>query len=274
MARMGWTRWLSKRFVVLSEIIGYTLSAAIGLGVLYSVFVEVEVVARVKGELRPSCTEIKAESDTLFVEYLAASHGNVRKGQPVLRVVTDAAARRRILVRRQLEATVAALASDPTGESRAALEDTRRALATLPPVEGKTETLTAPCDGVFQQMPDMGKDGVIPAGKALALVYTMSELLLDASPEASAMDSRIADGQEARMTIPGTQERLAGRVILADGAAASKGVTIQYDDVPETVRGRVSTLWFGKDREALKTVEAEVVVGHQSLFRKTFGRRQ
>jgi hypothetical protein len=263
-----------KRFVVISEILGYTLSAAVGLGVLYSVFVEVEILARVKGELRPSCMEIKVDADVLLIEYLAASGEDVAKGQPVLRVVVDEASRRRMLVRHRLEATVAALESDSSGESQAALEDARRALAVLPPVEEKVETLTTPCDGVFRQLADIRENNVVPAGKALALVYDMSELLLDISPGASLVDSRVADGQEARATIPEAQERLIGHVVTATITDTSNGFSIRFQGVPQADRDHMFTLLFGENKGVLGSVDAEVVVGHQSLFRKTFGRRQ
>ena len=274
MAIARWRQWFSKRFVVISEILGYTLSAAVGLGVLYSAFLEVEILARVKGELRPSCMEMKVDADALPLEYLAASGEGVAKGQPVLRVAADEASRRRMLVRCQLETTVATLESDSSHESQVAIEDARRALAALPPVDEKVETLTAPCDGVFRQLADIRKNDVVPSGKTLALVCDMSELLLEISQDASPVDSRVADGQMARASIPALQESLVGHVATSTVADTSGGFSIKFQDVPQAVRDYLFTGLFGEGKGLPNSVDAEIVVGHQSLFRKAFGRRQ
>ncbi len=261
-------QWFLKRFIVISEIIGYALSAAVGLGILYSVFVEVEILTKVKGELRPSCMEIKEGADALFIEYLAASGEHVAKGQPILRVSVDDASKRSILLRHQLEEAVASLESDSSGESQASLEDARRALAALPPAEEKVETLAAPCGGFFQPLAGVRENDVVPAGSALARVYDMSVLRLDSVQG----DARIADGQEARAVIPGMQERLVGQVSVI--MAPSNHVSISFQDAPQAAREIMFASLFGKSEEKLDAVEAEVVVGHQSLFKKMFGRRQ
>jgi biotin carboxyl carrier protein len=178
-------KWFSRRFVVISEILGYTLSAIVGLGVLYTVFVDTEVLARVQGEIQPSSVAMKADTEVLLFEYIVKSGDSVKQGQPVLRVVADQASQQRIHARRLLETAVAALEIGSGADSSASLEAARHALAVLPTGKDQVETLTSPSDGFFFVPTESGQGDAISKGKNLALIYDLTQLSMDLSRSVS-----------------------------------------------------------------------------------------
>jgi hypothetical protein len=273
LVKRGLRQWFVKRFVVISEVVGYAISALVGAGVLYSLFVQVEVLSTVTGELRPLSCELKAIGQMLPVECLAASGTEVTQGQPVLRVTSDRSGQQVTLARRGLQTSVAMLEQEPGAESKTAIEDARRALAALPPV-ASVEILAAPSGGVVKQLVDADKSDVVSAGEPLAVVYDISQLVLAGPLGNSFADGRVAKGQEARVTVPELGERIIGQVTAVDSVDGKKTVSVQFSNISPAVRDYARSVVFGENAGKPNSVRAEIVVGRQSLFRQTFGRKQ
>lgn len=275
MAKLGLGQWLQSRFVQLTEIVGYSMSAVVGIGVVYSLYVQVEVIARVNGELRPLSAEVKADGDAIPIEYLVASGDEVVEGQPVMKVAIDEESRRRLKARRWVEAAVAVLASGSSSGDSSALESARATLALMPQVD-EAVILAAPATGMFWQEVDATQAPVVPRGEALACLYDMRDLVFEAPLGSQPTVTRVAEGQDTRGTvsISGQQQKLVGRVLDVVGVETKKNVSIRFVDVPQVVRDAVFRPLYGENNEKLEPVSVEIVVGHQSLFKQVFGRNQ
>ena len=273
MKGLTFKQWFAKRFVVISEIIGYTISIAVGIGVVYSLFVRVEVTARVEGDLHPARTEAAARTDALLIDYMVSTGQEVKQGQPILHAALDDASQRRVQTRRRLEAAVALLEAHPDGDAPAALEETRRAIGALPPPE-TGEIIPSPTDGLFKELVEPGQEELTPAGKPLAFVYDMSQLRFDGPLGASATDQKAAEGQTARTTMPGIPAPILGRVEAVNTSATPKTVSIRFDGISPEVRDYFYARVFGQEQPSSSSAHADLVVGYQSLFKQIFGRKR
>jgi multidrug efflux pump subunit AcrA (membrane-fusion protein) len=268
----GLKNWFIRRFVVICEIVGYALSGLIGATVLYSLFVQVEIHVRITSQLAPVSTPVRAESDALLVEYLISSGQNVEEGQPVCRIEDDPEMQRRALARHRLEEAVAVLSQSASGDS-AALERARQALEALPK-PGTGVLIHAPSSGVIMNLKDLNQFDLVRKDEDIALIYDPAKLALSGSLGTSKADAMVAANQVARVKLPEFPEPLVGRVEAVESTDSTKLVTIRFDNVPQPVQQHFSTLLLEKDNAPLPSVTAEVIVGHQSLFSETFGRKR
>jgi len=276
-------RWLARRYVFLAEVTGYTLSGIVGLIVLSTFLVKVEIIAEGSGIVGPVSTDIVADTDALLTEYLASTGDEVLAESPVCLIATDSADRLQALARRDLEATILALEQAPSLIASDTLTHARAAFATFPPNE-RGEEITTPESGMLRCLIDPQRSGVIPAGVPLARVYDVTRLVLDAPLGQSGAADMVAEGQVVRMELfeqvegdgkgAGERQQLHGRVqtISTDGAA--KRVVVYFADIPAVTREHFRSMLRDDGEDALPTVSVDIVVGHRSLFKDVFGRKQ
>jgi len=267
--KLGFKHWLSRRFVVLSEIVGYVLAALVGAAVVYSMLTKVDVVAKISGEAKPSASELTLDRDALLTAQLAAPGSDVVGGVPILRIAADPKDQRRILARRRLTAAIVDLEAEADEQSRAALDESQRALEVLP-LPAQEEDLAAPAAGFVAYRADLADVGTIPAGEALAIVYQSDRLLLETTLGDTAADQLVAPGQEVRATVPESGDRLTGRVVSVD---PERKVLVAFSDIPEEVQKRIRAAVLDESALRLPVLNAEVVVGSQSLFKQMFGKK-
>ncbi len=271
--RLALKQWLLERFIIISEIIGYAVTAAVGIGVIYSLFVRVEVIARVEGELHPARTEVVADADVLPINSMVSTGQEVKRGEPILRVARDETVQRRVLTRRRLEAALTLLETKPDRDTGVALGETRRAIAALPPPD-TGEILTSPAEGILKQLVDPNLEATVSAGKPLAVVYDLSQLQFDGRLGASTADQKVAAGQTARVAIPGVPVPIVGHVESVNAGDTSKTVTIRFDDPSPEVRELFQARILGQGEPDAMSVHVDIVVGSQSLFKEVFGRKR
>ena len=75
--RNGLGKWFARRFVFLSEVAGYGISAAVAAFVIYAAFAQTDVSITVEGALRPSSTALTAKAEALVLERLVADGAEV-----------------------------------------------------------------------------------------------------------------------------------------------------------------------------------------------------
>jgi len=260
------------RFVVMSEILGYAMSGAIFIGVLASLFIQVDTVAKTGGRIHPSYREVVADSDALVIEYLARSGENVVSGQPIVRVALDKATQNLILARRHLSSTAELLGPNSDNASLAALHGVRTALEALPPPDGG-RILSAAHDGVVQHVIDPNDMDIIPKGTPLAILFNHSVLALEAVLGNSNADSQVVEGQMVRVTIPEVRDTLAGHVTGVQTEDGITRVSVEFEDVSLHVQEHFRALLPDDEQVPSQQVEANIVVGHESLFKQMFGRK-
>lgn len=266
-------RWLNARFVAIVEVIGYLLSAVVGVAAVYSMIAQVEVLARVTGPIAPISALVASDKQAVLIEYLAASGNEVKAGDAVCRVATSPEDRARVLAQRHYRAAVAALEAVPSSSSVA--EQARSLLTALPAPEAP-ETLTAAVSGLLKTLPDPSRDEAAAAGSPFALVYDLGTLEL-AGPLEPANSERVAVGQTARVTLPNYPVAIEGAVVsVREGevpAEPPKSVTLRFQNTPEEVRKTLRDILSTSDVFPPIPIRADIVVGHQSLFRYMFGKK-
>jgi len=268
----GLKRRVSDNFVVLMEMVGYVMSAAILVGVLYSLFVKVEILAHANGVVRPESDIVAAPDEVLLLRYLAPSGENVIAGQPVCQVVVETAAKDALVAKRKLSAVATLLQTREDSKLDAVLTNVREALGDLPADVG-AETLSAPRAGILQHAVESGADVPAPAGDPLALVHDMTRLRIEGVLE-SLNAEKVAEGQQVRLTIDPIAEPFMGYVAAVSRSGETRQVLLQFQDVPEAVQHHFHKLLFDAETpSALPAVRAAIIVGHRSLFRQMFGRR-
>jgi len=236
------------RFIVISEILGYAMSGAVFIGVLCSLFIQVELVSKAGGTIHPLYEEVVTDSDALVIEYLVNSGESVVTGQPLIRVAIDEPTQHHVMVRRLLTATAALLEANVTADSDTALKNVRDALLALPlPAEG--QIISATSDGLMKQTVEPAELSLVPQGTPLAIVFNPSVLVLEGTLGTSNTDGRVVEGQLARVT-----------------------VSIEFENLSPQVQEHFSDSLSDNVHVVSQDVATDIVVGHQSLFKQMFGR--
>lgn len=269
-SRLKW--WMNARFVLLIEIAGYTLSVIVGAGAIYSMFAQIEILAHANGEIHPVFATVSTDKDAVVVDFAVPSGEAVSAGQPVCRVVTEPEARRRLLAQRQLTVVIFSLERDREATSAKALAEAKAALNSLPPV-GEPETLPAPAPGIVKQLVNAETTETIWANTPLAAIYDMDTFALEGIVEPNGA-VRVAEGQTARMTLPGIPALVVGKVLSKTALPAGVSVVLRFEHVSPQVTEMFRQLLFGGGTTTpIPPVRADIVVGHQSLFVNMFGRK-
>lgn len=265
--------WLSIRFVALAEIVGYVLCGIVGIIVLCTFIVKVEILAHANGTLRLVSADVVVNRDALLTEYLVSTGDEVSQGAPVCRIITAPAAQRQALAGRQLQATISVLEQDPSPAASDTLERTRAAFATLPPID-RGEELAAPISGTLKRLIDPNQSGITPAGAPLATVYDMTRLVLEASIVPGGAADMVVEGQDVRVRISDKLGQIQGRVHSVGTDGTTKRASMYFEGVSPAIRERFRSILHGESAEGLATVSADIVVGHRSLFKDAFGRKK
>jgi len=245
----------------------------VGIVVLCTFVVKVEILAHVNGPLKPASVDVFAGTNALLVEYLVKTGDEVAQGAAVCRVVTDPVVQRQALVRRQLQATISVIEQDSSQLAADTLEQTRAALATLPPND-RSEEITAPRGGTVKRLIEPSQSGIVSATTPLATVYDLSRLTLDATIDPGAIAELVAEGQTVRVRLPGQGGEIRGSVQAVMTEGATKRAIIGFAGVAPLVHERFRSMLCGDGGEALATTGADIVVGHRSLFKDVFGRKK
>ena len=271
MRATGSRRWLEQHYVVLTEIGGYAMAVVVGTFVVYSLFVTVEIVVPASGTLHPPFVDVSADAEAIPIEYVVLSDQEVTAGQPVCRVVLDASAQHRLLTRWKLESAIAMLEADPDTQP-ATLETVRNVLATLPSTEDSA-VLEAPGGGWLKHTAAPDEGILIPPGQAIARIYDLKQLVLEAAVASSNTDHTISVGMKVRMTLEDFPEPILGNVAaVADSENGQEKVTVLFEGIPADCQNHFHALVFSQDKDNLPSVDAKIIVGRRSFFKELFGR--
>lgn len=262
---------LTRRFVFLSEVFGYCLSGAIFLGLITTIFIRVDVEVKATGELKPVCFGVTHPRDFLLLEFLVTDGDSVVADQTVARVQLNTTAQRRSLARRQLLESVSLLESDAAAESDAALQELKRALAKLPPIEDFESVITSQ-SGVLRRELLPWQDGILSGGTLLARVCDPRTLEMHARLGESEGGHRIGVGQRALVVIEDLDAVLTGEVVEVSRDESDARFRLEFQAVPAEVQSRFRESFVGRTDDEFPSLQADIIVGSRSLFMEMFGR--
>jgi hypothetical protein len=263
--------WLTKRFVFLSEVLGYALSGAIFVGLIVTLFVRVDVTVHATAELQPTCRDVTHPGDFLIVEYLVANGATVTADQPIARVLLDPAAQQRTLARRQVLESVSLLENGGSAESAAALNQLKSALANLSPIEdGKS--IVSSWGGVLRLEEVQGPAGVLPGGTALALVCDLKTLEMRTQIGESEGGGAVAVGQRTRVLIESLDAVMMGEVAEVHRDDHYTGVRLEFSEIPPIVQDHFANAIVSDPTSDPLVLQVNIIVGSRSLFMEMFGR--
>ena len=262
-------RWLSRRFVLLAEIAGYAISAAVGAFVLYAAFTQTEITASVEGTLRPSTTPVIAVPDAMLVAYLAADGADIVSGTPVCRVVTDPAEQRREQVRGKL-AEACSLLSQGTDDASVALYKRAEALLSEIPPSPVASLVPAPTGGVLRLAPAARGGGSGKPAEPLATIYSPDSLAFEGSLP---VNTSVAQSQPAIIVLPDGGPALKGTVLAVDTKAKPAKVTVVVTEVPAALAQEYRAALAKPLPDTWPAAKARIVTGYHSLFKQLFGKR-
>ena len=261
--------WFTKRFVRLIETVGYVVVVIIGLSVLYTCFMQVEITSPASGTIRPFHVDITCDADGVVVSISVSSGDRVHEGDEVCRVVTDPESVRRAQVYIGLNDVIDSLkAADQPDLKRArdGLEKVRDQIVSTP----VTKSLKAPATGRLQLIGNIKPGTLFKSGEPIARVLQFNRLVMDGALGGNNAD-KVEVGQTARLTLDiGKGAVLVGRVTAKP--EGENAVLLEFADVPPGVMNH-----FGNLTETEKPVPppgAEIIVGKQSLFSYLFTRKQ
>jgi len=263
--------WLTKRFVFLSEVLGYSLSGAIFVGLIVTLFIRVDVTAHATAELQPTCHDVTHPGDFLIVEYLVANGATVIADQPIARVLLDPAAQQRSLARRQVLESVSLLENGGSAESAAALKELKRALVNLPPTED-CEPIVSSWGGILRLVEEPGGAGVLPGGTALALVCDLKTLEMRAQIGESEGGDAIAVGQRTRVLIESLDVVMMGEVAEVHRDEHDIGIRVEFSEIPPIVLDHFVNAIVSDPTSDPLVLQVNIIVGSRSLFMEMFGR--
>jgi len=264
-------RWVKRKFVILSEVLGYALASAVFIGVIATLFIHVDVSVKATAELRPICQDVTSAEPFLLVEYLVANGENVVAGQPVARVLVDKAAQQRSLARRQLRASLSLLEAEPGSGAAVAAKRLREALAHLPLSED-FETITTSYPGFLRHIHVPWEDGVLPGGTAAALVCEFQTLEMKGRLITTAVAAKLAVGQRARAFAGELGGVLTGRVVEARHGPDGTDFRLEFTQTPSATQNFIRKRFMNSTDGNPLTLQAEIIVGRRSLFMEMFRR--
>jgi len=268
--RIPFRQWLSHRFVFVCEVLGYAIIAVVGIGIVYGLLARVEVVASATGPVEPPTVDVVAESECLVTECLVVRGAAVEKGTPIARVVEDPEAQRVTQASVKLHEALALLEQGSKSESQAVAQ-VRGALSELTVPEAIT--LTAPAAGRLKQEHNTGPGTPCPSGGVIARLYDLSQLTMQGTVESRSAE-KVVVGNLCRLTLPEGAEVPEGTVEAVKKEGKTAKVTLRWKEVPLAVQDLYAAALFGDGKGAvIESARADIVVGHESLFRRTFGRR-
>ena len=263
--------WLTKRFVFLSEVLGYSLSGAIFVGLIVTLFIKVDVTVPAMAELQPTCRDVTHPGDFLIVEYLAANGATVTVDQPIARVLLDPDAQQQTLARRRVLESVSLLENGGSAESAAASKELNRALANLPPIKD-FESIVSSWGGILKLEEAPGRAGVIPGGTALALVCDLKTLEMRTQIGNSKGGDAIVNGQRTRVVIETLDSIMMGEVAEVLRGDDNTGVRLEFSDIPPIVQDHFADAIVSDSPSDPLVLQANIVVDSRSLFMEMFGR--
>ncbi len=263
--------WLTRRFVFLSEVLGYSLSGAIFVGLIVTLFIRVDITVRATAELQPTCHDVTHPEDFLIVEYLAENGASVIANQPIARVLLDPVAQQRSLARRQLLDSVSLLEDNEADGSAAALIELKRALANLPPIEDSKSIITS-WSGVLRHEGAPWQSRVMSGGTPLALVCDFQTLEMRARIGESDGGDDIAVGQRTRVVIESLDALMVGEVAEVHRNEPYNDIRLEFSEIPSIVQGHFFEAFVGDPNGDPLVLQADIIVGSRSLFMEMFGR--
>ncbi len=261
MSKNGIGTWISRRFVLLCEITGYTITAGVAAFVVFAIFRQVDTVAASTGSLRVASSPVAADVPALVAQYTGANGAEVTTGAPVARVITDPVALRTARARRMLEKAGDLLDAAP------AAAEVKGAAARLD-AGPAPRALAAPAAGLLRTLPP---DDMATTGQPVARVYDTSALVFEGALEKYA--DQVAAGQPARAVVADLKLTLSGRVekvVRADGAST---VTIRFTVTDPALRDQLRRRVLETPSAEFPAQKIETVVGTRSLFTVIFSRR-
>lgn len=261
--------WFGRRFITLVEIVGFTTSAILGVGVAYTLWKHEEVLAYGWAKPQPLSAYVTVQKEAVPIEWLVAPGDDVFAGTPILHIVTTPGASQRLRAQRQLAQAQASLEAAGTPDAAAALAYTNQAADALSSIVPE-DTVLAPGKGGVMPLVSVEANDTIPAGTTVAVVYDLSALTCDLTLEVKKAN-KIEIGQLARLTLPGIEEPLEGKVVSADLTDEGGTASLRFENLSEEVRTLLYDNLFVND-VPFAMLRAEIVVGHQMLFVKLFGR--
>jgi hypothetical protein len=260
--------WINRRFIHIVQVLGYTVSAIMGIGAIYCLVTHEDVLAYGNGSLTPLSESLAVAEECVVYDWLIESGGDVTAGTPVARIVTDSQSAQRLRAARYLARARESL--DQAGEgSGGALRSINVALDDLDVVP-PTQTLQSPMRGVVVTHQDANGTAVLAPETSLATTYDLEVLLFTAVLEATKA-KHVAAGQVVRVTLDGVEEALEGRVVGEPEARDGGTIQIRFEQVPEAVQRVIRELLIA-ETASFPEVRATIVVGRRSLFGKLFGR--
>jgi len=263
--------WFLNRFVLIAEVLGYVLALTVILGAISTLFINVDILLPVSGQLTPLHTTITLDEDCAVATLEQETGSAVASGAPVAMVVTKSGDMLRVMGIRKVRDGLTLLGVEDSDALGEVLKTARTWLGNA--ASPRTTTLTAPMNGLVKPSDEALDGDRIPAGKPVATIYDLNTLTMRAILPDNRVD-RVARDMPARASYPSVDQPLEGRVISLTTDEDGTHVDLRFEDVPEPVKRAGHAAVFGDGGEGLPTATADIVIGEQTLFSKLFSKRQ
>lgn len=258
--------WINKRFIIIIEIVGYLVSAILGVVAIYCLITYEDVYAYANGTLKPISKSLMTDQKCVIYNWTVSTGDIVQTGKPVANIVTDKIRFNRLLASRQLTDVIKSL--NMAGISSAIeinkLQSMQDNLGQRPEL---MQVIYSPGKGIISVS---NKTGVIKTGDTLATIYDLSTLVSDAILEASKAD-KVTKKQVVRLTLPELERVIIGQVVDEPETEEGGTIRIQFNEIPNEIQNYFNVL-ATKQSVLFPKVRASIVVGRRSLFSKFFGR--
>jgi multidrug resistance efflux pump len=263
---------LSPWFVAIMETIGYALCGLVGIGLLYSLVTQVDVLVSCEGSLTASTVAAVAPAESVVVDWLVEPGQKIKAGDPLCTLAVEPLSRDKARARHLLSAAWKDLDALTDAQSQTAAAQARSALDTLG-FPQDLRTVNAQGSGIVAPTGPALRSEMLKPGEAVAHTVDASCLVMVGTvpPTESA---KVAVGNPARVTAPHGGVVLEGRVLDVNKGAPNK-VTLLFESIPESLQQSCLANFISPEAVPAETVlrKAEIVVGSSSLFRSLFGRR-
>lgn len=263
---------LSPWFVPIMETIGYALCGLVGIGLLYSLVTEVDVLVPCEGSLMASAESAVAPTESIVVDWFAQPGQEVNAGDPLCALAVEPLSRDKARARHLLNAACRDLATLTDAQSQSAAAQARAALDTLGNPQG-LQILDAPESGVISPTGPALRAELLKPGEPVAHIVDVSRLVMVGKVPVSE-SAKVAVGNLAKVTAPPSGAVLEGRVVDVN-KDTPETVTLRFESIPESLRQTylANFIISETDTTEISTCKAEIVLGRTSLFRSLFGRR-
>jgi len=260
--------WINNRFIIIIEVIGYSVSAILGMAAIYCIVTYENMNAYANGILVPSSTSINVNQEYLIYDWVVNPGDLVESETPIAKIVTDKTAFQRLIASSYLSEAIKSLKDTeiPLNQNLETLKTQYNKIRGLPEIKN----ISSEKRGIISIPNNIKKNTVLNPETDLAITYDLNTLFCSAELEAS-NSGKVTEGQTVTIILPETEQEIIGLVNKDPDAKEGGTVKLIFSNIPENAKQYFKEL-LSSDSSSFPKVRATIIVGRRSLFAKFFGR--